>query len=164
MLKKASKVDTPEDDWKEYTDPFTSKGNIKFGEYGKIVKKNLKDMKDESGLAGEMFDMLTDPMYIKGFAMNPVAGVINLVSHKLIPGIFRESLGALDKSLNSVLPAVLAKINTFEDSDSALLQKINQIFGHKQKVDYDIKLGEYEKGQIAWDGESKKALVDVIPS
>ena len=144
--------------------PFTTEGGLKFDEYGEIIKKNLTDIKDENLILSASYEFLKDPEFLREMAKNPIGTLMTFGINKLIPKAFKSSLGKLDKNMNAVLPALLARINTFEDSDDPLLQTLNKIFGSQQRANYEVDLGDYNKGAISWDGESKKALVEVIPA
>ena len=148
---------------KETIDLFTSKGSIKFEEYFKHVKQNLVDIKDENAMLGQLVDTIANPMMLEGLAAQP-GMIIPEIIKGIIPKYIKSTLGDLDKNLSSLGPAILAKIGSFENSDSPLLQMINKVFGFNPKISKTIDLGDYEKGAIQWDGESKKALVEVIPS
>ena len=144
-------------------DAFDANGNLNMKGYLNHIKKNISDMKDSS-MAGMVVDNFLDPDILKMMLSNPTKGVMNLVGKKLIPNMIQTSLKAVDESFSALLPAVIARINTFENDDSELLKNIYKVLGVKEKVNYDIKLDKYEKGAISWDGESKKALVEVIPT
>ena len=148
---------------KETLDLFTSKGSVKLEEYIKHIKQNLVDIKDENAMLGQFVDTIMDPMMLQGLASSPGMIIPEMIKG-IIPKYIKSTLGDLDKNLSSLGPAILAKIGSFENSDSPFLQMINKVFGFNPKISKDIDLGDYEKGAIQWDGESKKALVEVIPS
>ena len=143
---------------------FTAEGGLKLGSYGQRIMKNLEDMKDENVIVSSIFDMLKDTDTLKMLASNPLGEITSMMIKKFIPAATKKILGDLDTSLNSFMPAILSRINTFEDSDNQILNYIYKVFGSKEKLKYDVYLGDYEKGAISWDGESKKALVEVIPT
>ena len=149
---------------KEMINPFTAGGTLKFDDYLKNVKRNLVNIKDENASIGTIFDFLTDTDNLNSIAENPLGMILPMLASGVIPKKLKDSLGKLDKNLNSILPALIARTNSFSDSDSPFLQGLSKVFGYKEKADYNISLGDYEKGQIPWDGESKKALVEVIPT
>ncbi len=143
---------------------FTAEGSLKLGEYGKRIATNLEDIKDENILVSSIYDILMDTDTLKMIASNPIGELMSIAAKKIIPEATKKVFGQVDSSLNAFLPAILSRINSFEDSDNAILNYINKIFGSKEKLKHDVYLGEYEKGAISWDGESKKALVEVIPT
>ena len=143
---------------------FTAAGGVRLGDLGERIKKNIEDLKDENVFLSGVYDIFTDTDALKMMASNPLGEIAKMFATKLIPSVTKKLFGELDNSLNQILPAVLARIDTFEDSDNPLLNYIYKVLNTKEKLKYDIYLDEYEKGAISWDGESKKALVEVIPS
>ena len=148
----------------KFLNPFTAEGGLKLDEYFGVVKENLKQIKDENLILSSISDFFTNPEMIEALSKNPIGMLMTMGMKKMIPKSIKKSLNGLDKNVNAILPALLARINTFEDSDDPLLQTLNKVFGYKQKLSYDVDLGSYKKDAVAWDGESKKALVEVIPS
>ena len=163
-------MEKPEEDKKKKNlwNPFTAEGGLKLDEYAEVVKENIKDIKDSNIALSTMYDIFDNPELIKGFSDNPIGTLMTAMGRGVINKKFKEAkgkLGELDKNLNMIMPALLARVNTFEgNQDDNLLQTLNKVFGYKYKLSYDVDLGDYEKGAISWDGESKKALVEVIPS
>ena len=153
------------DDVKDYgEDLFNSRNNLSLKQYSKIVKDNLKEMKDESPVLSGIMDVLSDTMTLKGLAKNPVGLMMQMGIKSLIPSATKLALKTVDESMSSIIPAIMSKINSLEGHDNPLYEKIYQVFGTKTKVNYSVDLSNYEKGKVDWDGESKKALVEVIPA
>ena len=148
----------------KFLNPFTAEGGLKLDEYFGVVKENIKQIKDENLILSSVSDFFTNPEMIEALSKNPIGMLMTMGMKKMIPKSIKNSLNDLDKNVNAILPALLARINTFEDSNDPLLQTLNKVFGYKQKLSYDVDLGSYKKDAVPWDGESKKALVEVIPS
>ena len=153
-----------EEQRKRLLNPFTAEGGIKLDEIAEVIKENLADIKDSNVALSGIYDMFKNPELLSGFVKNPLGFLMTEGIKKAIPNVLKSSLSGIDKNLNAVLPALLARINTFEGSNDPLLNYLNKVFGYKHKLSYDVDLGEYEKGAVSWDGESKKALVEVIPA
>ena len=163
-IENAGKGEEKERKRKRVLDMFTSSGGIKGDEYLKQLKQNLIDIKDENPIIGNIIDQVLNVDVLTGIAQNPIGTLVPMVVQGVLSETFKSTLGALDKRVNSVMPAILARINSFEDNDNTLLNGINKLFGTNPKVSKYVNLGDYEKGTITWDGESKKALVEVIPT
>ena len=118
--------------------PFTFKGSLKLDEYAKIVKKNLLDIKQDNPVISQYMDMMLDPNNIKALAKNPTGFIIrNIIAGKVIPDMVQNSFKTLDESIHSLLPALLGKINTFEQSSDERLQKIfSRIIEEKSKTKF----------------------------
>lgn len=162
---KKSAGDKTEEELEGYgRDLFTYRGNLIAPEYKKIIEENIKNLHDENAAIGSIFDALGDTSTLKDIAKNPIGTIMKIGTKSLIPAATKTALNALEESMTSIIPAIMTRINMMEDSDNPLYQNIFKIFGHKNKLSYDVNLGNYEKGSISWDGESKKALVEVIPA
>ena len=164
-IMKKSMISTKDDDfdYSSINDIFNSNGNVRISDYIAHIKKKSKDKKDES-MWGLYLDMFSNPMFYQSLVKNPIGAITRLVAPGLVSSGIKNSLSKLDESVNNILPTILTKINTLESSDNVLLNGLYEIFGVKEKLEYDINLDKYERGAISWDGESKKALVEVIPT
>ena len=165
MIKKANEKNQASEEKADVRDDlYTFTGNVKLGSYMQIIKKNLEDMKDESVILSGAYDAFKDIDNFKAIASNPLGFIAKMSMRSVIPLATKATIQAFDASMSSVLPAILAKLNDMEDSQNPVYQYLSKVFGTKNKLSYSVDLGEYEKGAIAWDGESKKALVEVIPT
>ena len=164
LLKKQEQKEKEELMSKYEDDLFTYTGGVILKRYSKTIKKNIEAIRDENAMLASVFDSLTDPDTLKGLTKNPLGTIMNMTVKHVIPAATQMTVKALDESISSIIPSVLAKINTLDGSDNPLYNIIYKIFGSKNKLSYEVDLGDYEKGAIAWDGESKKALVEVIPT
>lgn len=167
FLKESNKnVKSPDemDDLNIGNDLFTSRGGVKLKEYKNIIKKNIDDMHEKNPVGSSMMSMLSDPLFYKQLAKNPIGMLSRIMATELMPAATKTAMKAIDESISSVLPSIMAKINTFDGDENPLYKYLFKVLGSKAKLDYKVDLGKYEKGAISWDGESKKALVEVIPA
>ena len=167
FLKESNKnVKSPDemDDLNIGNDLFTSRGGVKLKEYKNIIKKNIDDMHEKNPVGSSMMSMLSDPLFYKQLAKNPIGMLSRIMATELMPAATKTAMKAIDESISSVLPSIMAKINTFDGDENPLYNYLFKVLGSKAKLDYKVDLGKYEKGAISWDGESKKALVEVIPA
>ena len=145
-------------------DLYTSRGGVKLKEYKNIIKKNIDDLHEKNPVGSSMMSMLSDPLFYKQLAKNPIGMLSRVMATELMPAATKTAMKAIDESISSVLPSIMAKINTFDGDENPLYNYLFKVLGSKAKLDYKVDLGKYEKGAISWDGESKKALVEVIPA
>ena len=167
FLKESNKnVKSPDemDDLNIGNDLFTSRGGVKLKEYKNIIKKNIDDMHEKNPVGSSMMSMLSNPLFYKQLAKNPIGMLSRVMATELMPAATKTAMKAIDESISSVLPSIMAKINTFDGDENPLYNYLFKVLGSKAKLDYKVDLGKYEKGAISWDGESKKALVEVIPA
>lgn len=145
-----------------YYDIFESDG-FNLGEYAKRVARNAKSAINDSELS--MITMLNNPMIASQFVANPLGFLISSGIGKVLPTSFKNQLATTDKNLKSFMPALFGKIAGLKGNDNPLLSLIGNLFGIEQNRSYDsYRLGAFERGAISYDGESKKALTEVIPS
>lgn len=143
---------------------YTSRGGLKLKEYKNMIKKNIDDLHEKNPVGSSMMSMLSNPMFYKQLAKNPIGTLSRVMATELMPAATKTAMKAIDESISSVLPSIMAKINTFDGDENPLYNYLFKVLGSKAKLDYKVDLGKYEKGAISWDGESKKALVEVIPA
>ena len=145
-------------------DLYDSRGNVRLKDYLGHVKGNIGKLKDESLELSMIFDNVLDPANLSLIAKNPIGFLTKMSFNKIVPAVTRASLKSMDEALSAVFPALIAKINTFEDSENVIEDYLYKIFGAKEKYERYVDLDKYEKGAIPWDGEAKKALTEVIPT
>ena len=145
-------------------DLYDSRGNVRLKDYLSHVKGNMGKMKDESLELSMIFDNVLDPANLSLIAKNPIGFLTKMSFNKIVPAITRASLKSMDEALSAVFPALIARINTFEDSENVIEDYLYKVFGAKEKYERYVDLDKYEKGAVPWDGEAKKALTEVIPT
>lgn len=142
---------------------YTYNGAINLKQYKKIVSDNIKELRNENTMMSEFLDNFKDPMVLNKIAKNPIGTITSISLKTMIPTAIKASLKAVDDSISSIMPTMLSKLNSLDGNDNPILDKLYKVFGSKNKLSYDVDLSKYEKGAISWDGESKKALTEVIP-
>ena len=144
-----------------YSDIFGEGFNI--ASYSKRVGKNIKKTIENSPLG--ILSMFNDPMILSGLAANPLGLLMKSGLEFLIPEKLLGRIKHTDKTISSFMPALFSKIASYESDSNPLISFLASIFGVKQKLSSGLKnLGDYERGAISYDGESKKALTEVIPT
>ena len=161
----ANKMPTTEDADNNYVENLYSyRGNLKFSKYFDQVKANLDNMKEDSLVASQLSTMLKDTTVLNQFVKNPLGSLMGLgLNHVLKPAI-GQITKSLDESLSSIFPAITARINTFEDSNSQILKYIYKTLGSKVKYDRTVNLDKFHQGEMPWNGLANKALTEVIPT
>lgn len=131
--------------------------------YAKLVAKNARRTFQNSPLG--MLSMLNDPMILASFAANPYGFLLRSGLDKIIPDSLKENLGKVDNTFKEFFPSLLTKIAGYENDDNTFKSIAAQIFGIKLKKAYNrYAPEEFERGAISFDGETKKAITEVIPS
>ncbi|WP_304576660.1 C39 family peptidase [Romboutsia ilealis] len=145
-------------------DPFLGNGGLDIKEYIKLVKSNIRREAEANDMASALGMFWNDTDTLREMATNPLKMVLNGAMKSAIPKSLKEKLSNVDETFSNFFPALLNRVASTKDSDNPILQMVNTIFGVNPKVKRSIDLGNYNKGVIGFDGESKKALVEVIPT
>ena len=155
---------------KNYDDPNELKKDLlRYGfntnTYGNMVKGNIKATGIDSAteLVKNMFGILDDTM-----SLGSITDMVNLqtpikkIISKFMPKRTMRSLRGFDKRIPNTINLGLNMLGDHAD-DSSPLGMIASILGIKTDTKKYAELGSYNKGAIAWNGTSKKALEEVIP-
>ena len=149
-------------------DSMTSGGIPDIKQYFKKVGMNTKNYVNEISGGGYdfLFNSLGEGNIFATIAANPYGTLLRAGLDKLVPKEIEKSLQDLNKSMAGFFGSLITKFNTMaEDEDASLVeQAIGKIFGVKTSKKSFIDSSKYDKGKIDWDGESKKALVEIIPN
>ena len=143
---------------------YTYRGNVKFDKYKDKIKSNIQDMKDESMVASQVIDMAKDTTVLNQFVKNPLGTMMGFGLKKIVKPIAGEIAGSLDKSLSALIPAMMAKVNSFEDSDNKIFKFLFKTFNSKMKYDQNVPLDKFYKNEMPWNGVANKVLTEVIPT
>lgn len=141
-------------------------GAIDIGSYINLINENLSGYKDmlkfitggddgEGGKKGGLGGML------KNFS--PMQQVTKLIVSNLLPQVFKESMTMFNDTLKYSLSGGLVKLRN-KNSGNLLLEILKDTFLPKDGFKKSLNLSNYEKGAVAWDGVSRKALIEVIPT
>lgn len=145
-------------------DDVTAGGGVDLNAYAKNILKNYKEL---NPLAGMISDKGAANA-MKMFLANPLAGLPGLVAKVLVPSAITQAFKSFDENLAGVFPTFIAKMNQWAEDDSGGLFNIKGIIGSLLGIKIDKKTrvdpSKYQRGPIPFDGETKKAIVDVIPA
>lgn len=132
--------------------------------YAKRIYKNIKNLDPTGGmLFGD-----GDENLFKAFVGSPLKFIPNMISKLIIPTALSKSLELFDQTIGGLFSTFITRMNTWANSDS--LDGINfkgilgSILGIKIDKKTSMDPGKYNRGPIPFDGETKKAIVDVIPT
>lgn len=132
-------------------------------EYIKLVKKNLGDQLGAVGAMNSMFG--EDSNALLSLVSSPLKFIPNMLVNKVVPKTVEKAFGEFDKSLSGFFGSLISKFNTMaKDEENIFTSTIGKIFGIKNNVKSSIDTSNYNKGKVDWDGKSRKALVEVIPT
>ena len=167
LLKKIADNVAPDENNKKkkekitYDSIVTSNGVPNLKTYFDNVKKNfgntMRQYIPSMDMGMEGNELLT-------LVTNPLAFIPKFFVNSLVPKTMEKAMAELDKSITGFFGSLMTKANKMKNSDSPLLSAIGNILGISGGLKSSLNTNTYEKGKVPWDGKSKKALEEVIPT
>lgn len=144
-----------------YSD-ITSGGIPNISEYFGHVKGNInKKMAETLGIS----DFSEDGNILAAMMTSPLRFVTQELVKKVIPEAVKQASKELDNTASGIFGQIMGRIsNAAADADNDLLSSILGIFGVKTGVNKKIDTSKYHKGPVPFDGVTRKAIIDVIPT
>ena len=139
-------------------DDISSGGMPNFEAYFNAVKKNIKT---EMGSFLPSFS--EDGNMLATFFTSPLKHVIQPLVKGLVPATVKAAAKELDSTVSGVFSNIIAELGN-RRGEQGLLGFLGKIFGVNTGVNKGIDTGKYEKGPVPFDGITRKAIIDVIPS
>lgn len=149
-----------------FSDIVNASGAVNFSDYFGNIGTNVKNWFDEQG--GSLLNMNfgdgdTNPFMTLASAplqFIPMALIDAAMGPKL-----KTYLKKLDKSVSGMFGTFIARMNAMaENSNNAVERFFGRILGVRENMKSEIDPGNYNKGAVAFDGITRKAIVDVIPT
>jgi len=144
-------------------DIISASGGFNLGAYANLVKKQVNDAIDSNLITSSIKMMFEDTDTLASMAQSPLKFVTEAIVKKFIPTYTAKAMKKFDETLNGFFPAMLMKITNLQDSDNPLLQLVGNIFGVKSRNKTTIDTDKYERGQVPFDGITRKSIIEVIP-
>ena len=139
-------------------DLLTSNGGIDFSAYADMVKENTKSL--ITTFKG-MLDMVGG---IEGASKqataSPLSGLLVKGIKMAIPTATKEMMKEFNNSLGGFFASALGRLR---DKSFGIFDLVKDAFLPKNNYRSKINPGKYEQGPIDWDGQSKKAITEIIP-
>ena len=136
-----------------------SGGVIDLSAYTEVVKQNIKQQMS-------MFDMpqfSEDGNMLATFMASPLKEVMKGFVRGAIPATLKQVTEELDNTFAGIFGNILGAMDNNKNKDG-IRGIISKIFGINSSVNATIDTGRYEKGPIPFDGITRKAIIDVIPT
>ncbi len=129
-----------------------------FGAWLDLIKKNIKDNSIIS-----MLDMGMDMGLGATLSSAPTKFITDGIAKVLIPKALSETMKQFNESLSNIFPNVMLKI--LENSgDFGLKGFIAEILGVDNTLKTSLDVGGYKKDAVPFDGITRKAITEVIPT
>lgn len=152
-----------------YNDIISRDGVINLKEYFKQVKKqgfNVINEKSGNMLSTVFGDTMGEGSnMLAQIAAAPFRGLMTAMINKGLGANFDKATAELNKTLQGIIPSLMGKANAAgKRQDNGIMGFLGKIFGIKDKADESINTSNYNKNAIPFDGVTKRAITDVIPT
>ena len=146
-------------------DDLFSDDGLDFNTMKEMVKESFKDYKDLGNMA------LNAVKSLKGSKnVSVMQFATTMMTKALIPNMFKKSMEEFNKSLNDQLKSafVIGRNRLHgkggkRGGNGSIIELLLSMVIPDSKFTTKLNHGNYEKGAVAWDGISRKALTEVIP-
>jgi cell wall-associated NlpC family hydrolase len=124
---------------------------------------NLYKKKLSSGGMKDTFEMFVKPM-VDEWVANPIGNAMKLGIKTILPKAFKSALGEFDQMFKYLPTMMQGKLESWKDSDNKMLAGISRLFRLDVTESKNMDFSNYEKGKVSFDGITRRAIVNVIPS
>lgn len=134
-----------------------SNGVMDWGAYGKHLKKGFIDQAENFGLT-----MISKEM-LMGMAANPMQFIPAYLVQRAMGKPLEKAIGGFNKTLTGLFNQINADLLRSKDKEGlgGILSSIFSVkIANKDKID----TSKYFKGQVPFDGITRKSIVEVIPA
>lgn len=139
----------------------SSGGMPDLGNYMASIKKNINNEIAGMGIPG----FSEDSNMLASFMVSPMKYVTDWVVGGLIPTTIKQATKELNDSITGIFGNIIGMLgNARSNNDGGIMGMIAKIFGVNTSVNRTIDASKYEKGPVPFDGITRKAIIDVIPS
>ena len=142
----------------------TSGGAISLSGMKQMLGRNFKTYMDSS-----MFGMMLNMQMgsdgkdmFRAMAANPLGTVLSFALPNLLPKSFKDSLDKLGKSLAGFNVALIKKLGSMKGNP--VRDFIGAMFGYDDTLKTSMDTSKYNKGKVDFDGKTRKAIIEVIPT
>ena len=161
-------VERKKDDYrgkKTINEVLDSEGMLDIASYIDNVKDNLKDMTSSISMMADMFggeDGKPGGM-LRAMIASPMEYILSGIAKDIVPRATKEITQSFNQGLSGLFASLFMKLrkNAFA---GGLPQKLSEIFGISSNYKNSVNTGNYEKGKVDFDGITRKAIIDVIPT
>lgn len=132
-------------------------GVMDWGAYGKHLKKGFIDQAENFGLG-----MISKEM-LMGMAANPLQYIPAYLVQRAMGKPLEKAIGGFNKTLTGLFNQINADLLRSKDKEGlgGILSSIFSVkIANKDKID----TSKYFKGQVPFDGITRKSIVEVIPA
>lgn len=144
-------------DLKQDITDILSNGVMDWGAYGKHLKKGFIDQAENFGLG-----MISKEM-LMGMAANPLQYIPAYLVQRAMGKPLEKAIGGFNKTLTGLFNQINADLLRSKDKEG-MGGILASIFSVKIANKDKINTSKYFKGQVPFDGMTRKSIVEVIPA
>lgn len=156
-----------EQEWKtsKYDEVVSASGMPDITAYAKRIYKNIMDLDPTGGmLQGDK-----DENIFKMFVGSPLKAIPTMIAKMIVPATVTKTLQTFDQNMSGLFASFIARMNSWADEDAFgdginFRGIIGRLLGIKIGEKTSVDTSRFHRGPIPFDGETKKAIVDVIPA
>ena len=128
--------------------------------YFEVIKGNVNNAIQSLGIPAfnEDSNMLATIM------TSPFKGMMQAIVKGVIPATVKAASKEIDETISGVFGHLIARMANAKNGGGGILGLISKVFGINTGVSSSIDTSRYEKGPIPFDGITRKAITDVIPT
>ena len=99
------------------------------------------------------------------FMVSPLEGAMKYVVNGVIPATVKAATKEFDSTISGVFGNIIGELgNARSNNSGGLMGILAKFLGVSTSVNRNIDTSRYEKGPIPFDGITRKAIIDVIPT
>ena len=132
-------------------------------QYLKKIKSNASNM--SNGL-GSLLNTFEGGNIFLTYAGAPLKFLTDTLVKNIVPKTLDKVISDFNESFEGYFGSTIMKLNSMADDMDAnpIMQNLGRLLGIDLSVKTTIDTRKYNKGPMPWDGQAKKALVEVIPA
>ena len=136
-------------------------GIADFESYFEVIKKNVDNTIAGLGIPSfnENSNMLATMM------VSPLKGITHAMINAVIPATLKAASKEFDNMVSGIFGHGMARLaNAKSSGENSIFGFLAKIFGINSSVNFSIDTSKYEKGPVPFDGITRKAIIDIIPT
>jgi len=111
----------------------------------------------------DTFNLLLKPVIDKWIA-NPIGNLMKTGIKAVLPKAFKSALGEFDQMFKYLPTMIQGKMDNLKGSDNGLKKWLGNTLGLDLTQSKRLDFSNYEKGKVSFDGITRRAIVNVMPS
>lgn len=148
-----------------YGDIVGANGTPDLKAYAKMVGGNAKNIMSEFGMDMLLGDGLGGKKgsMLNAMLANPIGALGTMAIKALIPQVLKNTAESFNESLQGLFGTIIGRFNRMAKGDG-IGSYLGRLFGIRNTLKEDVSAGQFKKGPVPFDGITRNAIINVIPS